>query len=327
MRIPCDLSPLWLSRVRRLIYPLLVAALIGFFGLRLLHAGPSNGFDLGDALIPADQIHHGGPPRDGIPAIDRPRFVSGTDATFLDDGERVLGIDRNGIRKAYPIKILNYHEIVNDDFDGEAIVITYCPLCGTGMAFEARVDGEVHRFGVSGLLYNNDVLLYDRDTESLWSQLMKQAVTGPMRGNALQQIVMAHTTWAAWRRRYPDSLVLSTETGYRRDYQRSPYAGYSGSEALYFPLAEKLDRRYHPKELVIGLSLNGQHKAYPFAELSRSRGELDDRFAGRQLRILFDAANRTGQVLDSHGTEIASTIAYWFAWQAFHPQTAVYKAP
>jgi hypothetical protein len=194
------------------------------------------------------------------------------------------------------------------------------------MAFLATVDGRALRFGVSGLLYNNDVLLYDRGSESLWSQLMKQAVSGPMRGKRLEQIIMAHTTWADWRRRYPDTQVLSTDTGYRRDYGRSPYAGYSSSKALYFPLAG-LDRRYHPKEQVIGVSLDGQHKAYPFVELARSSGELGDRFAGRRLRIQFDPVNRTGRILDGRGEEIPSTIAYWFAWQAFHPHSAVYTAP
>ena len=293
---------------------------------RPLYADSSNGFDLSHALVPEEQIFHGGPARDGIPAIDRPRFVAAEEADYLDDRDRVLGIDRNGVRKAYPIKILNYHEIVNDTFDREAIVVTYCPLCGTGMAFIASVDGAVRDFGVSGLLYNNDVLLYDRQTESLWSQLMQQAITGPMRGRHLQQIVMSHTSWRDWRQRYPDTRVLSPETGFRRDYQRSPYAGYATSEHLYFPLT-RLDRRYHPKELVIGLTLGDSHKAYPFIELSRSAGDLHDRFAGRALRIRYDAEHRSGAVYDAQGEEIPTTISYWFAWQAFHPDTEVYESP
>jgi len=309
-----------------MIYPVLVTVLLFYFGPRTLQGAADNGFDLSHSLIPVAEIHHGGPARDGIPAIDRPRFISAGRAEFLQDRDRVLGINRNSVTKAYPIRILNYHEIVNDEFGGEAVVVTYCPLCGTGMAFIASVDGSVRDFGVSGLLYNNDVLLYDRESLSLWSQLMKQAVTGPMRGTRLQQVAMSHTTWGDWRRRYPDTLVLSTDTGARRDYQRSPYAGYAGSEDVYFPMGE-MDRRYHPKEQVIGLSLGNNSKAYPFAELSRRHGELRDSFATREILIRFDAENRTGAVFDVDGEEIPSTIGYWFAWQAFHPDTEVYTAP
>ena len=137
-----------------------------------------NGFDLEGALIPVQEIRSGGPPRDGIPSIDRPQFVAGTAAGFLKAKDRILGIERHGIARAYPIKILNYHEIVNDIFGSEPIVITYCPLCGTGMAFLAVIGGERRVFGVSGLLYNSDVLLYDRNSETLWSQLRGKAVAG-----------------------------------------------------------------------------------------------------------------------------------------------------
>jgi hypothetical protein len=315
-----------LRRARSFAYPLCVVALLYCLAPRTLYAAPNNGFDLSDSLVPVAEIHHGGPARDGIPAIDRPRFLSAGQADYLQDSDRVLGIDRNGIRKAYPIRILNYHEIVNDRFGEEAIAVTYCPLCGTGMAFMASVGGAVRDFGVSGLLYKNDVLLYDRETESLWSQLMKQAVTGPMRGTRLEQVAMSHTTWADWRRRYPDTLVLSTDTGARRDYRRSPYAGYAGSADVYFPM-KSIDPRYHPKELVIGLSLGDRHKAYPFAELSRTSGKLHDRIANEDVVIRFDAANRTGSVFAANGQEIPSTISYWFAWQAFHPDTEVYTAP
>jgi len=264
---------------RWIIYPLLVAAVVCYFGPGYLYAGPTNGFDLGGALVPIEEIEHGGPPRDGIPAIDRPRFIAPGNASFLSDSDRVLGIDRNGIRKAYAVKILNHHEIVNDSFGQEAVVVTYCPLCGTGMAFLATADGSTRSFGVSGLLYNSDVLLYDRETGSLWSQLMKQAIAGPLRGERLQQIAMSHTSWGDWRNRHPDTLVLSTDTGSRRNYERSPYAGYENSKELYFPVS-KMDPRYHPKELVIGLSVNGMHKAYPFLELSRTDGDIKDSSAG-----------------------------------------------
>jgi len=322
----CSIKRVSSPWARWMMYPVMVTALLFYFGPRTLHGAVKNGFDLSRSLIPVDEIHHGGPARDGIPSIDRPRFVSVDQADYLQDPDRVLGINRNGVTKAYPVMMLNYHEIVNDRFGGEAIVVSYCPLCGTGMAFTASVDGSVRDFGVSGLLYNNDVLLYDRESSSLWSQLMKQAVTGPMRGTRLQQVAMSHTTWGDWRRRYSDTLVLSTETDARRDYQRSPYAGYASSEDVYFPMGE-IDHRYHPKEQVIGLSLGDKSKAYPFAELSRTHGKLRDSFSNREILIRFDAENRTGAVFDIDGEEIPSTISYWFAWQAFHPDGEVYTAP
>jgi len=284
-----------------------------------------NGFSITDPLIPADEIHAGGPPRDGIPAIDKPRFITPAEANFLQAEDRVLGIARNGIARAYPIAILNWHEIVNDDFDGEPVVVSFCPLCGTGMAWLATVDGQALDFGVSGLLYNSDMLLYDRQTESLWSQIRRQAISGPHKGQQLQPVAVEHTQWADWRQRHPATQVLSRETGARRDYSRNPYAGYGSSRNLYFPVAQQ-DRRYHPKEAVLGLELAGQFKAYPFAELNRSDAVVRDTVAGQVVTIHYDREHHTAVALDAQGEPLPAVIAYWFAWYAFHPDTAVYVA-
>ncbi len=316
------LLPAW---TRGVIYPLLVVWALYSIGQQLLLAGSTNGFDLGHCLVPLAEIHAGGPPRDGIPALDRPRFVAAGEAAYLKDDDRVLGLSRHGIDKAYPIRILNYHEIVNDRFGNDGVVVSYCPLCGTGMAFLADVDGETHQFGVSGLLFNSDVLLYDRETESLWSQIGKQAVCGLLASKQLRQLVLVQTRWDVWRRQHPATRVLSLDTGYDRDYTQSPYTGYDSSDALYFPVRH-LDPRYHPKEQVIGLELGGVYKAYPFAELSRlSTSSLQDRLAGQSIEVRFDAANRLGRVFDAQGSELAVTISYWFAWLAFHPDTEVFK--
>ncbi len=290
-----------------------------------LAAARTNGFDLSGTLVPRGQIHHGGPPRDGIPAIDNPNFVRVDGAAFMAEADRVLGMYRNGIAKAYPVRILDYHEIVNDKFGEEAIVVSFCPLCGTGMAFSAKVGGTIHSFGVSGLLYNSDVLLYDRETESLWSQIMGKAISGKMRGTRLRQVALTHTSWRDWRERHPKTLVLSTDTGHRRDYSRSPYVGYEKTSRVFFPVNNK-NPKYHPKEMVMGLKIGEQAKVYPFAELSKGPAVVNDRFAGRLLTIEFDARNRSGRIVDEHGKEIPSTIAYWFAWVAFHPDTEVYEA-
>ncbi len=164
-----------------------------------MQAQSKNGFNLSGAFIPEEDIHPGGLPRDGIPAIDEPYFIDALAAEFLKPSDRVLGIVRNGIAHAYPVAILNWHEVVNDNFSKEKIVVTYCPLCGTGIAYQASVGGEALTFGVSGLLYNSDMLLYDRQTQSLWSQMLMQAISGPRKGKRLQIIPLEHTSWADWQ--------------------------------------------------------------------------------------------------------------------------------
>lgn len=306
-------------QVRRWL-PLLTMALAGS-----AFAASLNGFNLAGALVPRDEILQGGPPKDGIPAIDRPRFIPAAAAKFLAGDERVLGIRRNGVTKAYPIAILNWHEIVNDEFAGESVVVTFCPLCGTGMAFLATVGGKRLDFGVSGLLYNSDVLLYDRKTQSLWSQLLARAVTEPFKGTSLVPISITHTTWSDWKNREPGTLVLSRDTGYTRDYTTDPYQGYELSDELLFRIRHQ-SAVFHPKERVIGVEIGGKAKAYPFVELGKTRGEVGDTVGGRRITIRFDVTHRTGAVFDASGTEIPSVVAFWFAWYAFHTDTAIFRA-
>ncbi|MFQ5548433.1 MAG: DUF3179 domain-containing protein [Woeseia sp.] len=290
-----------------------------------VEAKSRNGFVLDDALVPVDEILHGGPQRDGIPSLDHPKFVSAMDAEFLGSPDRVLGIEVDGIARAYPVRILNYHEIVNDSIGGQAILITYCPLCGSGMAFVASIGGRRHEFGVSGLLYNSDVLLYDRETNSLWSQIKKTAVTGPMKGTMLHTLPLSHTSWREWRARYPDTLVLSTDTGFRRDYNVNPYGDYGRHARLYFPVAHR-DRRYHPKSTVLGLEVDGRFKAYPFDELEQGPARFSDEFQGRRFEVIYDRNNQTARIVDAEGNQITTLLAFWFAWYAFHPDTEVYSA-
>lgn len=309
---------------RLIIYPLVIIAVYPLVTQVMTLFLPNNGFVLEGALVPINEVRHGGPGRDGIPALNHPRFVDAAEADFLSDDDRVLGIERNDIRKAYPILILNHHEIVNDRFGDEAIVVTYCPLCGTGMAFSATVGDRERTFGVSGLLYKSDVLLYDRQSESLWSQLKKLAISGPMKGARLQQVAMAHTTWDEWRA-LGKTQVLSFDTGYQRDYSQNPYGDYSKTEGIFFPVGN-IDRSFHPKEQVIGLELEGKFKAFPFVELAKTLSPLSDTLAGHPISIHFDTARRSGAVYDSAGQEIPTVLAFWFAWSSFHPEGKVYWA-
>ena len=179
-----------------------------------MSAGSANGFDLSNSSLPPEEIIRGGPPRDGIPALTDPKMIAAGDANFLKPADRIVGITLKGQSRAYPISILNWHEIVNDNIDGQQYAVTYCPLCGTAVAFDATIDGDSTEFGVSGLLYNSDVLLYDRDTESLWSQILSEAVSGERIGSKLTLLPVSHTTWRDWREKHPDTLVLSDDTGH-----------------------------------------------------------------------------------------------------------------
>ncbi len=289
----------------------------------------NNGFDLSDALINSSEIHHGGPAKDGIPAIDAPVFITAKQADFLSDDSRVLALEINGIAKAYPVNILNYHEIVNDTFANtlhktKAVVITYCPLCGSGVAYSASLNGHNTSFGVSGLLYNSDVLLYDRESNSLWSQLLSKAISGPMKGYELEMLPLNHTTWKAWKNEHHDTLVLSEKTGYQRNYSQTPYGDYDKSKSLYFPVSQ-LNSDYHPKEYVLGLKISGKTKAYPFAELAKVESPYKDIFSGKELTIIFDAKNRTGKILDKNNNEIPIVTSFWFAWMTFYPDSVIFK--
>ena len=284
-----------------------------------------NGFNLADALVPADEVLSGGPSCDGIPAIDKPQFVTATAATFLQPGDRILGITRNGVSRAYPVAILNWHEIINDRFGDEPIVVTYCPLCGTGIAYLAKARGQTLEFGVSGLLYNSDMLLYDRETQSLWSQISRQAISGPMKGAKLQAIPIMHTRWSDWKQRHPATQVLSTDTGHQRDYSRNPYQGYEKTSDLWFPVQTQ-DKRYHPKEPVLGIEIDGHFKAYPFVELGKAGDDVHDTLAGQQIVVKYDRQYHTAVAVDTQGELLAGVTAFWFAWYTFHPDTAVYRA-
>ena len=290
-------------------------------------AGPASaGFDLSKHSVPVDQILSGGPGKDGIPAILKPVFLPASEAAFLRDDDRVLGISRGGQAKAYPIKILNWHEIVNDTIGDKPVVVTYCPLCGTGIGFEGVIQGRPHTFGVSGLLYQSDLVMYDHQTESLWSQISMDAIAGPMTGTKLTHLYLAHTTWGEWRAEHPATLVLSTKTGHFRDYDRDPYLGYAQRAELMFDTTH-VDRRYHSKEWVLGVEIEGAFKAYPFAELKKLKGPLTDHLNGRALTIRFNPRAQSAVATDANGKPIPAVMAFWFAWYAFHPETQVFKAP
>jgi len=281
------------------------------------------GFQLDNATIPVAEIHEGGPPRDGIPSIDRPKFVAASLVKFLAADDMVISFTHGSETRAYPLRILVWHEIVNDSIGDLAINVSYCPLCGSGMVFDRTIDGRTLEFGVSGLLYQSDVLMYDRQTESLWSQLEMKAISGPQVGRGLQLLPAQHLAWSAWRKENPEGLVLSTDTGHRRDYSKIPYGDYEKSSRLMFPVKSK--RRDLPtKAWIVGLVIDGVARAYPRDQLPDGR-IVEDMIGETPVRVRFDRSDQRISVTDLEGTPLPYTPAYWFAWQAFHPETTVWK--
>ncbi|UTV29474.1 DUF3179 domain-containing protein [Photobacterium atrarenae] len=308
---------------------LILALLYGlFFALPLsLQAAPFNSFILDNLTIPASQILSGGPGKDGIPAILKPRFVAASQARFLSPDDVILGLSMGGVSKAYPIKILNWHEIVNDKIKGRSFIVSYCPLCGSGMAFLSKQQGRTLTFGVSGLLYNSDVLMYDHQTESLWSQIRGKAISGSLSGRSLQQYPLTLTRWQAWREAHPATLVLSTQTGYVRNYQQDPYAGYARSPRLYFPVANQAPASYPTKETVLGYKGKNSVIAFPFSELRKQdKPKFSYTFEGNRLLIHWDKDNQSAWITDPQGQLLTTTILYWFAWYAFYPDSLIFKA-
>ena len=284
-----------------------------------------NDFKLDRLTVPKSAIYHGGPPRDGIPSIDSPTFIAASKNTFLDPDELVLGINFKGVQRAFPIKILNYHEIVNMLIGNHSVSVTWCPLCGSGIAFINPTRNT--QFGVSGLLYKSDMLMYDRETNSLWSQILGQAISGPRSGERIQAYPLQRMPWKSWLKIYPDTELLSIKTGFKRNYNRHPYGRYDENTSIYFPVG-KLDPRYHPKERVLAIEINNKFKAWPFSELGKTgQTTIQDNFAGKQLTLNFDSTTRSGEILDSKGKALPAINLFWFAWIAFHPNSEVWTAP
>nr|WP_256470539.1 DUF3179 domain-containing (seleno)protein [Alkalimarinus coralli] len=172
-------------------------------------------------------------------------------------------------------------------------------------------------------VHNSDLLMYDRQSDSLWSQIEGKAVSGHAKGERLERLPIEHTSWGDWKSRHPDTLVLSDKTGFKRNYTATPYPGYEQGKSVYFPVSNS-DKRYHPKEVVVGIEIEGDVKAYPFVELAKGRGVLSDKVNGQALTIHYNAEARSARVPNQKGEVLPSLTAFWFAWVAFHPETKVY---
>jgi hypothetical protein len=222
-------------------------------------------------LIDPDELLSGGPPPDGIPAIDEPKFVRAATATFLEDDEPVLAIEVDREARAYPIQIMTWHEIVNDTIAGRPVTVSYCPLCNSAIAYDRRLGDRVLDFGTSGLLYRSALVMYDRQTESLWSHFTGEAVIGTLTGEELELIPMSTVSWSDWLAANPDGLVLSRDTGHTRSYGENPYPGYDDVDDPPFLFEGETDDRLAAKERVVGIRQGSDAIAIRTAELFERR--------------------------------------------------------
>lgn len=275
--------------------------------------------------VPLNDIRGGGPPKDGIPSIDNPKFVSVDEANdYLDDEGLGISVMFGAKDRFYPFQIIVWHEIVNDIVGSQPVLVTYCPLCGTGIVFDPTVNGERTEFGTSGKLWNSNLVMYDRQTDSYWSQVLGESIVGEMTGTKLAVLPHDVISWKDWKNTNPDGEVLSKSTGHFRDYSRSPYGDYDINREIYFPV-DKEDERYHPKEPTFTIEINGDIKIYPQSELEKADSPFTDNLGRVELEITYNKDDKTIDIkrLDTNET-IIPTYGFWFSVIAVHPDADIY---
>ena len=273
-------------------------------------------YSASDLAVPIELVFQGCPARDCIPAIDQPEFVPVGEVDYLSDDDLLLIVDFAGDVRAYPSRILDVHEIVNDQFGSTPVVVSYCPLCGSGLAFIRQLNGEDVEFGVSGLLHNNDLIMYDRLTDSLWQQITGEAIAGPEKGARLQSIPLTMSTWSEWETANPDGVVLGLP-GPPEKYSKLHYAAYGESDGLMFPVSAS-DARLSPKRIIFGAEVAGVPVAVDEHWLTE-QGSWSSSIEGVDLEIkVMPSGGITGQ---ANGEQISVHRMFWFAWYSFHPKT------
>jgi hypothetical protein len=307
--------------------------------------------------IRPEEIVWGGVKKDGIPALDRPRFIDAASATWMTDEEAVFGVSIDGDVRAYPGRIMAWHEMANDVVGGRPVSLSYCTLCGAAILYDGKAsDGRVYTFGSSGLLYRSNKLMYDRQTNSLWSQMEGKPVIGTLaaREVTLRVLPLTTTTWGEWRRRNPRTRVLSLETGFTRDYRPgAAYGHYFASDDTMFPVWKKAPSSLRTKEWVLVVNVDGARKIYPL-DVLEGGSPLHDRAGRRDVVLIGERVyERDGRrfrldgdlvvdiesgerftigeeaLVSASGTRlhrVSAHRAYWFGAYAFYPGTEVYRS-
>lgn len=296
---------LWLTAVGACLAPMLAQA-------QLPSSSEWPRTDFSTALIDMDEVLSGGPPKDGIPAIDTPRFVDVASADkWLDPREPVIGVVIAGRARAYPVQVLMWHEIVNDEMGGIPLAVTFCPLCNASIVFDRRVDGRVLDFGTTGRLRKSDLIMYDRPTESWWQQFSGRAIVGELAGLELARLPASITAWQDFAAAWPDAQVLSRDTGHNRPYGKNPYRGYDSIEDRPFLFRDPVDPRLPPMERVLNVDAGGVQRIYPFSAL-RGHAVVNDT-VGDQAVVVFSRGG-TLSALDEGVIAESRTIASATAW-------------
>lgn len=262
----------------------------------------------GEWLIPKEQIFDGGPGKDGIPALLNPQVSDITSINFLEDADLVIAIKFGDEVRVYPHPILDWHEIINDEINGNKFAITYCPLTGSGIAWNRLLEGKETTFGVSGLLYNTNLIPYDRATQSNWSQMKMQCVNGTLIGASVVTFPILETSWKTIKQAYPSAKVVTTETGYSRSYGVYPYGDYkTNNDLIIFPVSPD-DNRLPRKERVLGAFINGINRAYKFQDNGSELTLFTDNVDNKTIVVISCKEKNLNTVFQStldDGTEVS----------------------
>ena len=288
--------------------------------------GTINGFVVEQTSIPITHIVRAAPAKDSIASLDAPKFVNVQKVDWMKDEDEVISVTIGFETRAYPLRVLVWHEIVNDQFGDQALAVTYSALSGSAVVFKpgANKDGSPRSFGVSGLLYNSCLLMYDRENEELWSQMRMKGVSGSVMDEPLEMVNSIRTTWGTWKKRNLMGEVLSIETGHDFDYAGEwPYGDYAQQAETIFPF--DINRNELPtKERVIGVVEGESARCWPLEKLKEKR-ELYDAIGPRPIRVQYDEKNDRVKISDiSTGDEIPVVSLFWFAWQAFYGDTSIW---
>ncbi|WP_417434016.1 DUF3179 domain-containing protein [Hoeflea sp.] len=329
----------WQARLSGIIGITLVAGLLLAFSAMSAAANPdrwrSEGWKTDFSLSSIDfaSVMSGGPPRDGIPPIDDPVFLPVSEASGLDAMEPVMSVAIDGKARAYPLRIMIWHEIVNDNLAGQPVSVTYCPLCNAAIVFERTIDGEVTSFGTTGKLRNSDLVMYDRATESWWQQFTGEAITGSRTGTSLKVIPSRLESWQSFRQRFPDGQVLVPGNPGLRDYGRNPYAGYDSSSVPFLyrgPMPEGIS----PLSYVVVVRDGPEPVAIALDRLRRegkiSSNGIEIEWLAGVRSVLDTGAIEEGREIGSvnvtrDGTPVAHELTFAFVVRAFLPGTAILK--
>ncbi|QDG79021.1 DUF3179 domain-containing protein [Labrenzia sp. PHM005] len=293
--------------------------------------------DFSKHTVPFSDILSGGPPKDGIPSIDKPYFQKAEDIDWLEDDEPVIHLELDGVARAYPLQILIWHEIVNDVIGARPVSVTYCPLCNSSIVFDRRHDGAVLDFGTTGLLRNSDLVMYDRQSETWWQQFTGEGIVGTHAGKSLKMLPSRVVPFSNFKKRHPDANVLARPNPATRPYGRNPYEGYDSRSAPYPLFQGELPEHINPMERVVVINAPDGRYAATLSHI-REVGSLKlsetalIRWSGEQASILDARSTKDGRgigaveaVTLSGGTEqpLVHDVTFAFVVHAFYPDLPI----